>query len=236
MAELICPSCGTTSNNGYCTNCMSWIPREPEPSEYEAFGEDENVVSSAQESGENEGKDSCSNGNSPIAGNSFGQQRLAHVENDMQSLQSSNLVACGNCGMKGVPGQECQQCGEILPKAQSETARKDESMLCNGGVELSAFLVLPRGVQLKLEDGKEYIIGRESDNYEIKHAFDGYMTVSRKHCAIRLNHAQHTVEVREINSTNGTFIGNNRRRLCEKEIVPIPETIWLGSSVSISIK
>ncbi len=209
MAQLICPTCGKASDGNYCTTCMSVIPvSEPE-------NLDENSLSGSQ-------FDESAGAEIPHEFNCFND------EPEDKFRQTEPKMKCPNCGMPGVPKKECSQCGEMIPDTPPETQHERSGSRATN-------LSFPSGQRIELENGKEYAIGRESDNCEIACALGDSQYVSRRHCTIRVNNEKRIVEIRDEGSTNGTFVGSERRRVYGSEPCSLPTDVWLGSHTVLTI-
>lgn len=216
MEQLICPTCGTPSEDGYCPICLTDIPTHDE-----------------------EASDAPTDGLSASGDLENGRGRASLEEDVLKDCNEecdAARVACSSCGTLGDPGRECMQCGAMLPMAS--TALQNQERVREDQPFASVSLVLPGGMRLSLNDGRDYLIGRESDIEEIRRLFVDNRFVSRHHCILRADRSKGMVLVRDEASTNGTFVGeslSDRRRICGEELLHLPATIWLGSRVQISI-
>ena len=66
-----------------------------------------------------------------------------------------------------------------------------------------------------LIDGQTYIIGREGDVYLDDHIYIDYPSVSRRHAAMKIKNGR--VHLRDLNSTNGTYLIEDERLVFFKE-------------------
>ncbi|MDO5426672.1 MAG: FHA domain-containing protein [Coriobacteriia bacterium] len=190
MAELICPQCERAlDENYYCSHCCNTFKPVKEENIEENI-EEEQVL-----------EDSCCEDSS----------------SDYSELSTSE-ARCTNCGAPGQPGEECIQCGKIIPNESLCTSSQNVSID-------AAFLVLPNGLDLRLESGKDYLIGRESDVSEIKNALGERNNVSREHCYIRIDYSSCSITINDNGSTNGTYIGDGETKVINGQTYPLPINI-----------
>ena len=228
MAQLICPSCNTPSEDGYCSNCLIQIPI-PESDDQEEPSVDSNLPMDSDcqdEQGWTQQRDGSSAGSCD--------------HNNLPGSDEPQQVICSFCGMPGLSGRECPQCGAMLPMVNNDALQEHptHAPIC---------LTLPGGQKVELTDGRNYSIGRDGHTSEIFISEEGGLTplikqvlsnaqyVSKRHCTISVNYAANTITVRDEGSTNGTFIGMDRRAVRNQETSPLPTTLWLGSYVTLSI-
>lgn len=212
MASRECPSCHNLSDDEYCQGCLV----ETVPIEESGVGQGK-VVQEERDGRALQGEETPEETAEGIAGS---------VESQPSGLRQGQ---CPQCGMPGLPGRECPQCGAMLPVA-------DCGQMTAQAASTEACLVLPGGRRTMLGDGREYLLGRESCLPEVEDALADYAYVSRRHCSIRLDLVSRTLTIWDEGSTNGTFVGRGRRRVCGRESFPLPATIWLGSRVSLDIR
>ena len=165
----------------------------------------------------------------------------------MEPALPEHFVNCPSCGRPGEPGTTCNQCGEVIPEAKRSvpvaasagTARAvpvDGTRMESGSVEVMLG-VLHDGTRVELPIGQKILLGRESDDCNVRAAFSKYDAVSRKHCEIVIDRTGRGVTVRDCGSTNHTWVGDSSEFLKKDDVrtVKLPATIRLGRHVSITI-
>lgn len=247
MAMTICPMCGSQlDSGGYCSTCLTYPP-------------DQDSVDEISENSANVGDGDDADGSAdrysadgPKAGNAAAR---GYDDRPESASGDSESVLCPFChSMRVAPGEECPQCGEIVPDSGNNhdvpgrgdrSAREVKSAAwwqvrddaLDTPPALSAVRIsFPNGSSVRIPEGRECCIGRESDIFEIKRAIAGNGYVSRKHCTVRVDGERRTLSVRDEGSTNGTFVGNERHQVFDKVEVPLPAVVWLGSHVKLSFE
>lgn len=171
---------------------------------------------------------------------------------------------CPECGMTGVPGSACRQCGTVLPAAafsdvQSyapepasvcvpdlvaahQSCSPNAAQYCSSPQytvreERPSTLTLPDSTCKMLNPGVTYLIGRESNDADIVSGFANTPTISRRHCELSVvAGGARELLIRDLGSTNGTYANGMKLMAHQQMRVPIPATIGLGETVRIEIR
>lgn len=133
------------------------------------------------------------------------------------------LVHCPTCGAPGRPSDSCIQCIEIIPEV--------------GSSEAPVQVVLPTLDRVTIPRGTEIIIGRHSEVAEIRGALEMFDGVSRQHCYILVNRVRDTLTIRDPQSLNRTWVGEDERELEADEVreVALPVRLRLGHTAYVTI-
>ena len=216
MADVMtCPLCGHEHPTGttWCMELFAEIPvANPEP----PVDASDKVI--------------------PAAGGGFDAQATRatisasrHTANSPAGI-AVGTAACSNCGDIGLPGEECRQCGQ--------TIRRPFATVAVGGASARAsVLLLPSGSCTKLPRGREVVIGRQSELAEIRDALDSFDGVSRQHCYITVHPVRDEVVVRDPESLNRTWVGDDPREVgrTEDRVAPLPVRLRLGRHLSVVV-
>jgi hypothetical protein len=141
---------------------------------------------------------------------------------ESNACESQDPVICPNCGDRGYPGDECRQCGQIIPAVKS-----------TGDGHIIA--LMPSGNRVNIPCGREVAIGRESDVSKVCRLLEDFDAVSRLHCYVRVDFAGTCITVRDPGSTNRTWVGDDPLPLQADELrtTKLPTRVRLGKSVFI---
>lgn len=145
--------------------------------------------------------------------------------NDVEACEEGSarhlkFSQCPNCGYEGTAGEECNQCGQIIPAIHS------------------IVIEMPDGQEISLSAPGEVVLGRESLWPEIAQALGPYDGVSRKHCRAIVDTSGKCVTVIDLGSTNGTWVGSDGERLTPNELLThrLPVELHLGNRVTVRLR
>lgn len=164
----------------------------------------------------------------PLSGTeSLAPAELLPVEPaESAAADESPEAVCGRCGDIGPVGEACRQCGSVISGSRPVGAAGQTAM------------VLPSGVRVPLPKGLEIAVGRGSELAELRSALAAFDAVSRQHFLLIVDPARARVAVRDPGSTNGTWVGDDPRRVQPGEVryADLPVRIRLGQETIILIE
>lgn len=134
-------------------------------------------------------------------------------------------------------GADCSVCGRVQPDDEttchfcgSEFVGEPIQRSASQGAAVS--LWLPNGAAVDVPDGVRIELGRESDVAEIRVALSPHDVVSRRHAELVRNGGR--MHVRDLGSTNGTFVAGERVSESEVEL-GAGVVIGLGRSLMLHL-
>lgn len=132
---------------------------------------------------------------------------------------------CPTCGANGPIGQPCPQCLDVIPRPGARLRPRQ------------VYIVLPSFRGVAVPRGREIVIGRQSDIPEIREELEAFDAVSRQHCFVTVDAARDIASVRDPNSTNGTWVGDDEVEIGAEELraSPLPTRIRLGQAAYLTI-
>lgn len=137
-----------------------------------------------------------------------------------QSETGRQAVACGICGAPAHADQaSCDFCGAELSAAAAPLRE--------------ARLLLPGGRELSVTAGSSVILGRHSQNLDIAAALADCDAVSRQHADLLITDSR--IQVRDLGSTNGTFVNGQRAEPMLAADLGAAIRIGLGREVTIVV-
>lgn len=136
---------------------------------------------------------------------------------------------------------------EQLQRQQPEQSRAQPWAQADGpqpadpqpaAVRTSVKVLMPNGYPIELSCGAEMLIGRESASSRIRDALSQFSNVSRRHCMLSASNDGALVTVRDLGSTNGTWIEGRTDKIPPETpvAVPVPTRIRLGERLFVSIE
>lgn len=216
MADVItCPLCGKVHPAGttWCMTLFAEIPPQRSDPPAQATGEGSNADVSGVEPA-----------TTPRTSPSLPPAPEPPTE------ISAGRAVCSDCGDSGRPGEECRQCGHVIPSSASSVVTSVRSAR-------AVVLTLPSGSYTQLPRGREIGIGRQSELGEIRAALTAFDAVSRQHCYVTVHPHRDEVTVRDPDSLNRTWVGADPREVGRQEnrVAPLPVRLRLGHDLSIMI-
>lgn len=140
-------------------------------------------------------------------------------------VADAGLVECPVCGARGQAGQPCPQCMEVIPRPVAP-ARASQ-----------AVVVLPSLRGVAIPRGREIVVGRQSDIPEIRAGLAGFDGVSRRHCYVTVDATREVVTIRDPDSMNRTWVGDDEREIGanERRVADLPARLRLGRTAYLTI-
>lgn len=127
-------------------------------------------------------------------------------------------ITCSGCGASSPHDRStCYKCGADLVPAEAAVA--------------CARLVLPGKVAVEIPHGETVTLGRHADDPSIAAALEPHDQVSRRHAEIIANRT--SVKVRDLGSTNGTFV--NGSRVLSETTVPVADGVRIRFGKELEI-
>ena len=145
-----------------------------------------------------------------------------------EEMGAEGQVQCPECGCWGEYGGQCPQCMAPMP----------ESVGLVSSAKRHVAVRLPNGRSLLLEAGSVVVIGRESPDELVKESLEGFPVISRRHCILSVSADGASVEITDLGSLNGTWVGDSCDYLCENETrnCELPVTVGLGRRLRMRIE
>jgi FHA domain-containing protein len=127
-------------------------------------------------------------------------------------------ITCSECEASNSQDRStCYRCGADLVPAEDAVA--------------CARLVLPGKVAVEIPYGETVTLGRHADDPSIAAALEAHDQVSRRHAEVIVNRA--SVKVRDLDSTNGTFV--NGSRVVGETTVPVADGVLIRFGKELEI-
>lgn len=148
-------------------------------------------------------------------------QQITH-EPSSEPTADDDAPACPVCQDTLRVQNRCRQCGYDF----------------GGTTSPPVTIVLPSGESIPVPSASEVVIGRLSEDPTIRDALEPFEAVSRRHCTLRVDPDGAHVTVKDLRSSNGTWVGDDPEQLAigESRRVPLPARIRLGRHLSLTIR
>ena len=145
------------------------------------------------------------------------QVKVKNSSEDKIAVKSNLIRVCSECGEKNLPNtRKCANCGEdisdVIPTSKPE-------------IRSAAFVLRSLDSRIFFKIDRDNItVGRE---HELKDYLAAKTFVSRRHCRLTLENDELFVE--DLNSTNGTYVNN--QKIFQKTKLAKGDEIGLGGAV-----